>query len=130
MKRGVQADPAIVDCFVEAWNILEPENDVWASILNEGWCYQFALVFQAVYGGTIVSDSPCHCWVIIDGLHYDSENLNGVEEGLWSYDYWYETNTIKDLRREWDGVGNSGPVREDVVELALKKYARRNKKVA
>lgn len=109
----------LVTTFIQIWN----ENSLYKvseSRINCGWCYQFALIIQSIYGGQLVTSKyhSDHCWVRINGYDYDSDNLTGSllkqkDEELMSID-----ETIE----YWSGCGISGEVNEAVISLVILEY--------
>lgn len=68
--------PGLVERFMKVWNkqyqnyhpIDTPDR------INYGWCYQFAMVLKLIHGNKAKLHSDHgHCWVEIDGIHFDSE---------------------------------------------------------
>lgn len=70
----------LVDLFVNTWN---RDNNKWREVhkgwINQGWCYQFAILLRRLHGGELWYDNG-HAWVKINGRFYDSDHPEGVED--------------------------------------------------
>jgi len=111
----------LIGLFVEVWNEMDEDaieelGEVRASTINNGWCYQFVVVMQRVYGGNIIC-SYDHAWLRKDGVDYDSSNPKGAS----CIGRGEIMNDIQDLHTYWDKA-NSGPIRDDIIEEVVARF--------
>lgn len=135
MKSQPIIDTRLVDIFVETWNELT-NNEVAGNghtlsrhRVNNGWCYQMAILIRMIYGGKLIStrDYSGHAWVRIGTRDYDSDHREGVQPGkIWRF--WGEDTTqvcsLKPFQKGWKRYGYSGKVRMDVLKEAAKRFKR------
>lgn len=120
MEDRLVINPRLISLFVEIWNRNNPERWLWASEINWGWCYQFALVVHGVYGGELVSSSG-HAWVSINGIDYDCNFLDG--DRIYSFGY-PEVQDRATFVSYWSVGGGSGPVDERTINEVIQEFTR------
>ena len=116
MRKKLVIPESLVTLFVLHWNG-NSHNTVTRHNINRGWCYQFALVIKSIYGGDLITskDDSDHCWVRINGIDYDSDNLTGSDLTQDDEEYLSLDETIE----YWSSVGRSGEVDENILSLVL-----------
>jgi len=113
-------DPNLVETFVTVWN-KRNNSSIGVSSINCGWCYQFAVVIVAIYGGEFMTPGWYHAWVKVDGLNYDSANLKGTtDENMQAG----KVVSYEKLKEIWDERGSSGPIQEDTLLEVIETYLK------
>ena len=128
MKRKI-VTVELVDDFLKTWN----ETAEWPinrGDINYGMCYQMAVLLRKLHGSkAILWYDAEHCWVEVNGKHYDTDFPDGTTLDTMSKDDLCprRSRTIKHVCEHW-ATGGSGPVRHDVIEAILEKqgFKRRN----
>jgi hypothetical protein len=83
--------------------------------INEGWCYQFAMVLHLIHGRKLrFHNTVGHCWVSYKGVHYDANHPHGVSYELCN---WQSVclNNIKEVETYWNEHGYSGTIQWEIV---------------
>ena len=142
MRKKIVPEKLVKD-FVDTWNKMTVDDGDWASSLerseiNFGWCYQLAILLRKYHGPKAqLWFNHYHCWIEIDGVHYDTDHPEGTTLDTMAVDEppVMRRASITATADAWC-EGGSGEVNLDVIEAILKKNGfrkrnnRRNKKAA
>jgi hypothetical protein len=104
----------LAEQFLDAWEKTTGERP---HNINNGWCYQFALILYCIHGGKVrLCNTDQHAWIVFEGKHYDSDHPDGSAEPLDRGCFLEPTYmTMLEMEAHWNRHGIEGPVRWDII---------------